>query len=81
MSAPRKSCAICGRPFEGTTVTTIRQAWIDAGGWGSIPDHAIVHARCDKAEIRRGAKPYQTRSDQWPKSTTYAPERTHGLGL
>jgi hypothetical protein len=48
-------CAICKKPIEAKQLATIRQAWIDAGGWGTIPQEAIVHTRCDAAEKRRRA--------------------------
>jgi hypothetical protein len=38
-------CAICGRVAR---VSTIRQRWIDGGGFGPVPDAAIVHPACDR---------------------------------
>ena len=43
-------CAICQKPFKDDDVTTIRQSWIDLGGYGKIPKYAIVHVHCDKVE-------------------------------
>ncbi len=43
-------CAICGKGHKRGELFTIREAWIQAGGWGSIPEHARVHVGCDKKE-------------------------------
>lgn len=46
-------CAICEKVFKKGELSTVREAWVKAGGWGSIPDHAIVHLACDKKEIAK----------------------------
>jgi hypothetical protein len=43
-------CAICHQ--EGSDLHTVRESWTQAGGWGSIPDAAIVHPACDRKEQR-----------------------------
>ena len=45
-------CAICNKPlnFRRNELSTIRQQWIDCGGWGKVPKHAIVHVVCDNRE-------------------------------
>lgn len=36
-------CSICGKEFKKKESVTVREAWLKAGGFGSIPDHAVVH--------------------------------------
>jgi hypothetical protein len=54
-------CAICGEAADGEQYFTVRESWIQAGGFGSIPDEAIVHVRCDDREqashTRSGSQP------------------------
>ena len=45
-------CGICYRKFRNRDWTTVRQRWLDNGGFGSIPDYAIVHTTCDKEETK-----------------------------
>ena len=47
-------CAICGKTGGG--LFTVRQLWIDNGGWGSIPPEARVHVSCDNKEQRGNRK-------------------------
>jgi predicted transcriptional regulator len=42
-------CAICGVQADGQQYFMVRESWIRAGGFGSIPDEAIVHVRCDES--------------------------------
>lgn len=44
-------CAICKKEFKEGEYSTVRQSWIKAGGWGDIPDDAIVHPACDQREM------------------------------
>jgi len=44
------TCAICGKEFKKNEEATVREAWLKAGGFGSIPDHAVVHPACDARE-------------------------------
>jgi len=46
------NCSICKKSFRKNELVTIRQSWIDNGGFGKIPKSAIVHTVCDKKEIR-----------------------------
>jgi hypothetical protein len=52
-------CAICDGEADGEEYFTVRQAWLDAGGFGSIPDEAIVHVRYGDREqaCPKGAHP------------------------
>lgn len=43
-------CAICSKEILKGELSTIRQKWLDAGGWGTPPVEAIVHVKCDKKE-------------------------------
>lgn len=43
-------CGICGDKFEEGDCSTLREAWLQAGGMGSIPIHAIVHPDCNAIE-------------------------------
>lgn len=43
-------CAICKIKFKSDEASTIRQSWIDAGGWGRVPEFAVVHPKCDSKE-------------------------------
>jgi len=48
-------CAICGKTTLGKSSSplfTIRESYIQAGGFGSIPMSARVHVRCDEHEQR-----------------------------
>jgi hypothetical protein len=48
-------CGICGKTYVGKShnpTFTVRESWIQAGGWGSIPDAAIVRPTCDVKEQR-----------------------------
>ena len=61
-------CAICGVKADDDSWITVRESWIQAGGFGSIPDEALVHVVCDQREQAR-----LTRSAQ---SSGHAPEAT-----
>lgn len=43
-------CAICSQPLKDDELSTVRQKWLDAGGYGQVPDEAIVHQVCDEKE-------------------------------
>ena len=47
------NCAICDKPILEHQLSTVRETWLINGGFGSVPDSAIVHLLCDNAEIRR----------------------------
>ena len=46
----KRICPICGKTGGDRRIFTIRESWIQAGGFGSIPDSAWVHIRCDDKE-------------------------------
>jgi hypothetical protein len=48
-------CAICGktRSIGKYRLWTIRESWVQAGGWGEIPISARVHVCCDEDEQDR----------------------------
>ncbi len=47
---PEGKCAICGKSHG---YLTVRQSWLDAGGYGYVPPKARVHMACDLAEQHR----------------------------
>jgi hypothetical protein len=60
-------CAICKKEFRGKQLSTVRESWIKAGGWGSIPEGAIVHPACDKSEMVQIENGKIKLSDLWTK--------------
>lgn len=68
------TCAICNQPFQRSEESTVRQSWIEAGGWGTIPVAAIVHPRCDAIEMNRIKFGLVRLSDLWVAPT--APQET-----
>jgi len=44
------TCAICESKAKKGEYFTVRQRWLNAGGFGRIPDSAIVHVKCDEKE-------------------------------
>lgn len=43
-------CKICGATFKKNDLALIRNAWLQAGGSGILPELAKVHPDCDKQE-------------------------------
>ena len=56
MSDWKTVCAICGKKGKDKEEWTVRQAWLDAGGFGDIPYDARVHRTCDLKEQRNNRK-------------------------
>ena len=46
----KMKCIICNKEFKKKEKATIRQAWIDDGGFGHVLENAIVHVHCDNNE-------------------------------
>ena len=47
-------CGICGKESRRPRdIWTVRKAWVQAGGWGTILESAIVHLDCDAQEQRK----------------------------
>lgn len=59
-------CAICGKE---TSISTIRESWILAGGFGTIPPGALVHPACDVKEQRKLKAGKIELSDLWTRTT------------
>ena len=45
------NCFFCGETIKDTDFTTVAQVWLLAGGYGKIPDCAIIHVECDKKQM------------------------------
>ncbi|HUN55562.1 MAG TPA: hypothetical protein VMU29_10445 [Smithella sp.] len=43
-------CNICNTEFKENENSTVRQSWLDAGGFGQVPEFARVHPKCDEKE-------------------------------
>ena len=43
-------CNICNIEFKDNETATVRQSWLDAGGFGHVPEFARVHKKCDEKE-------------------------------
>jgi hypothetical protein len=48
-----EKCAICGERFKKCERQTVRESWLKGGGFGQVPQEAVVHDACDKNEQRR----------------------------
>lgn len=59
------NCAICGKEFGEGQYSTVRETWLKAGGWGDIPDAAIVHPACDQDEMAKIKSGKVKLSDIW----------------
>lgn len=46
-------CAICSKDFKPHQKVAIREFWLQSGGFGSIPERAIVHVKCNTDEQHR----------------------------
>lgn len=45
-------CAICKVVKKNERWMTVRQSWLDAGGFGIVPPKARAHPSCDKKEMK-----------------------------
>lgn len=59
-------CAICGKT-KRNDLCTIRQSWLDAGGFGYVPPAARVHPECDAQEQHDLKAGKLKLSDLWRK--------------
>ena len=62
-------CAICEKEFRKGELSTWRESWSQAGGYGGIPPAAIAHPACNKKEQRALKRGKIQLSDLWRKVT------------
>ena len=62
-------CHLCDKRVPALTV---RESWVQSGGFGSIPDEAVVCPSCNSKEQRRLSAGTVKLSDLWVKTVLEA---------